>query len=145
MESNEIKKVPEVQSDTPSNVNENVSISNGTSLDDLKSLIKTSVAELLKDYQPQIREELQDYNTKIAQAVNKSQSTLIRPKLNNEQPIAYVKRVLEEDSRRRLQDSQGKNRYNENNVEEFTKAKIVILKQIGLTEEEIAEEMKDII
>lgn len=117
----------------------------GSDLDNLKAILREVVNEAINEKKvTKEAQEVQDYNNKIAKAVSTAQSNLIRPTIDDgSKHVDYVKKVIADDTRRRLQDSEGKSRYSESDPVEFTKAKILILKKMGLTEEEIAREMKD--
>lgn len=116
------------------------------SLSELKEFMKTTVEDVLKNSKAEeVRKQAEEYNSKVADSVKNTQASLIRPKLEDGQRhIDYIKRVLEEDNRRRFQSSEGKALYSDKG-EDFTRAKIIILKKIGLTEEEIAQNLADIL
>lgn len=116
------------------------------SLDELKSFMKSTVEEVLANSKSaEARQQIEEYNSKIAESVKASQASIIKPTLaNGQKSVDYIKRVLDEDSRRRFQHGEGKALYSDKG-EEFTKAKIVILKKMGLNEEEIAKELGDLI
>lgn len=116
------------------------------SLSELKEFMKTTVEDVLKSSKAEeTRKQIEEYNTKVADSVKNTQASLIRPKIEDGQRhIDYIKRVLEEDNRRRFQSSEGKAVYSDKG-EDFTRAKIIILKKIGLTEEEIAQNLADIL
>lgn len=116
------------------------------SLSELKEFMKTTVEDVLKNSKlDETRKQAEEYNAKVADSVKNTQASLIRPKIEDGQRhIDYIKRVLEEDNRRRFQSSEGKAVYSDKG-EDFTRAKIIILKKIGLTEEEIAQNLADIL
>lgn len=121
-------------------------ISVNDSLDQLKELIKTTVAEVIAASKIEdTRKQIEEYNSKMADMVSNTQAKIIKPNIDNgQQHIEYVNKVLREDARMRLQSSDGRARYGESS-EDFTKAKIIILKKMGLNEDEIARELKDML
>lgn len=116
------------------------------SLDELKSFMKATVEDVLANSKTsETRKQAEEYNSKIAESVKDSQASIIKPTLaNGQKSVDYIKGVLDEDNRRRFQSGEGKALYSDKG-EDFLKAKIVLLKKIGLTEEEIAKELGDII
>lgn len=116
------------------------------SLSELKEFMKATVEDVLKNSKvEETRKQIEDYNNKIANSVKNTQASLIIPTIEDGQRhIDYIKRVLEEDNRRRFQSGEGKAVYSDKG-EDFTRAKIIILKKIGLTEEEIAQNLADIL
>lgn len=114
--------------------------------EELKNMIKTSVDEALKNSKfEETRKQAAEYNAMMAETVKSSQASLLKSDLPNGQtPVDYIKGVLDEDNRRRFQHGEGKALYSDKG-EDFKKAKIVLLKKMGLTEEEIADQLKDIL
>lgn len=115
-------------------------------LNELKSFMKATVEEVIASSKTEeARKQAEDYNTKIAESVKNTQASLIKPNITNGQRHTdYIKGVLDEDNRRRFQSGEGKALYSDKG-EDFIKAKIVLLKKIGLSEEEIAENLRDIL
>lgn len=115
-------------------------------LSELKSFMKATVEEVIASSKSEeARKQAEDYNTKIAESVKNTQASLIKPNITNGQRHTdYIKGVLDEDNRRRFQSGEGKALYSDKG-EDFIKAKIVLLKKIGLSEEEIAENLRDIL
>lgn len=116
------------------------------SLDELKSFMKATVEDVLANSKAaETRKQIEEYNSKIAESVKDSQASIIKPTLaDGQKSVDYIKRVLDEDNRRRFQSSEGKAYYSDKG-EDFLKAKIILLKKIGLTEEEIAKQISDIV
>lgn len=137
--------VESTQSDTPVE-SPNESLVNNETLSALKDIIKQTVSEVLAASETEkSRKQAEEYNAKVADLVSNTQAKIIKPNLDNEQRhIEYVTKVIKEDARMRLQSSDGRARYGES-TEDFTKAKIVLLKKMGLQEAEIARELSDLL
>lgn len=141
----DLQVVESQQSDTsPEAPNESL-VDNNT-LSALRNLIKETVSEVLASSQTEkARKEAEDYNTKVADLVSNTQAKIIKPNIDNGQRhLEYVNKVLKEDARMRLQSSDGRVRYGQDH-EGLTKAKIILLKKMGLTEEEISKEVGDLL
>lgn len=113
-------------------------------VDDFKSVIQSTVESVLKaNRSEEFRQQAAEYNTKIAEAVQTSQATLMKPTDNSKFDLSYIENVFKEDDRKRRQHPEGKALYSETG-EDFLKAKIILLKKIGLNNEEILREIKTI-
>lgn len=137
--------VESTQSDTPVE-SPNESLVNNETLSALKDIIKQTVSEVLAASETEkSRKQAEEYNAKVADLVSNTQAKIIKPNLDNEQRhIEYVTKVIKEDARVRMQSADGRARYGES-TEDFTKAKIVLLKKMGLQEVEIARELSDLL
>lgn len=137
--------VESTQSDTPVE-SPNESLVNNETLSALKDIIKQTVSEVLAASETEkSRKQAEEYNAKVADLVSNTQAKIIKPNLDNEQRhIEYVTKVIKEDARVRMQSADGRARYGES-TEDFTKAKIVLLKKMGLQEAEIARELSDLL
>lgn len=116
------------------------------SLEELKNFMKATVEDVLKNSKlEETRKLAEDYNNKVAESVKNTQASLIKPNIaDGQKHTEYIKRVLDEDNRRRFQSGEGKALYSDKG-EDFIKAKIILLKKIGLSEEEIAKNLSDIL
>lgn len=111
-------------------------------VDDFKSVIQSTVESVLKaNRSEEFREKAAEYNEKIATAVNQSQAQLLKPEDNSKFDMNYIHNVFAEDDRKRRHHPEGKALYGEKG-EDFIKAKIILLKKIGLSDEEILKELK---
>lgn len=112
--------------------------------DDLRNIIQSTVESVLNASRTsEYRKQAEEYNTRIAEAVQSSQANLMKPEDNSKYDLKYIERVFEEDNIKRKQHPEGKALYSDKG-EDFIKAKIIVLKKIGLTNEEIAKELKDL-
>lgn len=133
------------QSDTPE-IAPNESLVNSDTLSALKDVIRQTVSEVLAASETEkARKQAEEYNSKVADLVSNTQAKIIKPNIDNGQRhLEYVNKVIEEDARLRMQNSDGRARYGES-TEDFTKAKIILLKKMGLQEAEIAKELGDLL
>lgn len=113
-------------------------------VEDFKSVIQSTVESVLKaNRSEEFRQQAAEYNAKVAEVVKNSQATLMKPSDGSVFDINYIENVFKEDDRKRRQHPEGKALYGETG-EDFLKAKIILLKKIGLTNEEILREIKTI-
>lgn len=105
----------------------------------IDSAVKAGVETIKQDYN---RLKVEEYNKKISEAVENSQASILSSGIKTNDPniVNYVNRVIEEDLTSRISSYDG-TKYYPNTEEGLIKQKILILKKMGLTEEEIANEM----
>lgn len=135
---------PEQANDAPATPT--IPVGNDQTLEQLKELIKVTVTEVIAASKTEeSRKQIEEYNSKVSELVSNTQAKIVKPNLgDNQSHLEYVNKVLKEDARQRLQSSDGRVRYGED-PESLTKAKIILLKKMGLNENEIAMEIKDLL
>lgn len=140
-EANTAEKTNSVQAGNTQNEQvQNITIG----VEDFKSVIQSTIESVLKSSRTeQFRKDAEQYNTKIAEAVQNSQATIMKPATDVKYDLNYINNVFIEDDRKRRLHPEGKALYAETG-EDFLKAKIILLKKIGLTNEEILKEIQSI-
>lgn len=139
----ELKQQEQQADSTQSNNSQTVTMG----VDELKALINESIANaVLKTKEELATQRREEFQKIVQDSVKNTQATLITPK----EPVStvnaqdYVNKVITEDTTRRYASPEGRVLYSEKG-EDFLKAKILIMRKIGLTPEQIAENIRDLI
>lgn len=139
----ELKQQEQQADSTQSNNNQTVTMG----VEELKALINESIANAVLKTKEELNTQRREEFQKIVQdSVKNTQSTLMTPKepVTTANAQEYVNKVISEDMTRRYTSPDGRALYSQQG-EDFLRAKILVMKKIGLTPEQIAENIRDLI